>query len=348
MATIVRTLSGSWRARVRRTGVGWQSRNFHRRGDAEAWARRQESAIERGLWHDNQAAERCTLRQALARYEETVTARKRSAVAERSELRIIRSDAKFLDRNLAAITGADVAGLRDSWRADGVKPSTIRRRMAPLSHLFSVARREWGMSGLGNPVRDVSFAPVADARSRRVSDEELTAICQATESPELVSFLRLALATAMRRGELLALEWKYVDLARHVARVKTKSKLIERWRDVPLTDAAADILGGIARRLDGRVFGGRADSYTQAFARALHRARARYVQECEEAARAPLAGYLVDVRIHDLRHEATSRLSRYLHAQELARVTGHATLSMLMTYYNPSATELAQRIAGAT
>ena len=47
------------------------------------------------------------------------------------------------------------------------------------------------------------------------------------------------------------------------------------------------------------------DSVTQAFERAVERAG------------------VADVRLHDLRHEATSRLAERLQAHELAKVTGH-------------------------
>jgi integrase len=49
--------------------------------------------------------------------------------------------------------------------------------------------------------------------------------------------------------------------------------------------------------------------------------------------------------LHDLRHEATSRLARIYPVHELARITGHKTLGMLMRYYHPTAEELGERLA---
>lgn len=345
MATIVHTCSGSWRARIRKTGATTHSKNFQRKADAEAWARRLEGEIERGTWRDNNEAERCSFRVALDRYEGEVTPNKRSAVNERSTLGIVRDDAEFIDYALARVGSSEIARLRDQWKRDGVKPATIKRRMAVISHLFTIASREWGMTGLSNPVHMVSFEPAADARTRRVTDAEIDAICAASESTELESFVRLAVATAARRGELMSMRWKYIDLVNHVARVVPKSKVAGRTRDVPLSRAALSIMRAMPRRLDGRVFGGTAGAFTRAFVRALHRARQRYLDDCERANVKPDDNFLVGARLHDLRHEATSRFAPHVQAQELARITGHATLQMVMRYYNPSASQLAQRIA---
>ncbi|HEX7130869.1 MAG TPA: hypothetical protein VF217_12530 [Rhodanobacteraceae bacterium] len=80
MATIVELRSGRWRARARRRGAPSNSETFARKIDAEAWARKLESDIERGKWRDNTAAERTFLRDALKRYEEERTPGKRGSV----------------------------------------------------------------------------------------------------------------------------------------------------------------------------------------------------------------------------------------------------------------------------
>jgi len=345
MATLSTTETGKWKARVRKFGAPDRSKTFTRKADAEAWARKLESEIERGTWHDNQEAERCSFRTALDRYEAEVTPSKRSEVNERSTLGIIRSDAHFMDYGLARIGSGDIARLRDKWKHDGVKPATIKRRAAVISHLFTVASREWDMSGLVNPVHNVSFEPVTDARSRRVSDEELDAICDASESQELAAFVRLAAATGMRRGELVSLQWKNIDLKNKVARVLTKSKVKGRVRDVPLTAGAVKVLRALPRRIDGHVFAGRPDTFTQAFVRSVQRAHKQYLEACEKSRKPLDEQFLVDVRLHDLRHEAASRFAQVLQAHELAKVLGHATLQMLMRYYNPTAKELAAKLA---
>jgi integrase len=53
---------------------------------------------------------------------------------------------------------------------------------------------------------------------------------------------------------------------------------------------------------------------------------------------------LDDLRFHDLRHEATSRLAEKLQMHELMKVTGHKTSAMLSRYYHPRAEALALKL----
>ena len=297
--------------------------SFRLRADAEAWARKVEGEQERGTWRDGAEAERTTLREAIDRYGRDVTVRKRGAAQERSVLRTLAGE-RIAGQMLSRIGSHDVASLRDQWRREGLSAGTIKRRMTTLRHVYTVARREWGMSGLANPVLDVTLDPENNARSRRVSQAEIEAICEATGSAELAAVIRLAVETACRRGELCAMRWEHVDLKARTAHLPhTKNG---HARTVPLSSRAVDVLHALPRRLDGRVFGLRPDSVSQAFARAAQRAG------------------IEGVHLHDLRHEATSRLAERLQAHELAKVTGHGDTRMLMRYYHPRATDLAKKL----
>lgn len=52
----------------------------------------------------------------------------------------------------------------------------------------------------------------------------------------------------------------------------------------------------------------------------------------------------VDLRFHDLRHEATSRLAETFQLHELMKITGHSDSRMLARYYHPRAADLAKRL----
>jgi len=87
------------------------------------------------------------------------------------------------------------------------------------------------------------------------------------------------------------------------------------------------------------------DSITQAFIRALTRARTTYEKECEEKGTEPDPGFLVDLTFHDLRHEATSRLfEKGLNPMQVAVITGHKTLQMLKRYFHLKAEDLAEML----
>ena len=52
-----------------------------------------------------------------------------------------------------------------------------------------------------------------------------------------------------------------------------------------------------------------------------------------------------NLRLHDLRHEAASRICDRLPMHEAMSVTGHKTPSLLMRYYHPKAEDLAKKLA---
>ena len=323
MATITQRESGRWQAKVRRQGQSPLSRTFKTKADAEAWARKFESERERGVWRDTSEAEATTLDECLRRYIAEHVMKHLNPVRERSHVEAVRAT-PLAKLAMARVRSADVASQRDAWAAAEYAPATIARRLAVLSRVFNLARREWGMESLSNPIELVTKPIVRNARERRVSDGEIEAICAATGSAELVAFIRLAVETAMRRGELCAMQWEHVEIKARTAHLPhTKNG---HARTVPLSTRAVDVLRSLPRRLDGRVLGLRPDSVTQAFARA--------------AARAGIEG----VRIHDLRHEATSRMAALLQMHELAKVTGHRDPRMLMRYYHPRAEDLAKKL----
>ncbi|MEX3897352.1 tyrosine-type recombinase/integrase [Paraburkholderia sp. BR10954] len=86
-----------------------------------------------------------------------------------------------------------------------------------------------------------------------------------------------------------------------------------------------------------RVFGIRGDAVTRAFERAVTRARKPYVENCKTAMQWPDGKFLTDLRFHDLRHEAASRLASIFPMRELTKITGHKDPRMLMRYYHPKA-----------
>ncbi|MHB8253497.1 MAG: hypothetical protein ACYDEV_07300 [Acidiferrobacter sp.] len=64
--------SGSWRAIVKRRGYSVLTQTFNTKAQAEAWAIAIESKMTRGAFVSRAEAERTTLTEALARYQDTV------------------------------------------------------------------------------------------------------------------------------------------------------------------------------------------------------------------------------------------------------------------------------------
>jgi len=278
------------------------------------------------------------------------------------------------------IRSADIAKLRDDWLKT-LKPATVLRRLQVLSHVFNIARKEWGMESLTNPLELVRKPQPNNARTRRIltaecagieangetlvepddgagqnfsrstPDDELARVIASTGSIILPSIIQLAVETAMRRGEIVSLRWEHIDLKDRVAHLpKTKNG---ESRDVPLSSKAVLALAALKPKdgaeddadNDSRVFKIRSDAVTRAFERAVERARRGYEDECQKARVRPDSKYLTDLRFHDLRHEATSRLAGIFPMHELTKITGHKDPRMLMRYYHPRAKDLAKRLA---
>lgn len=150
----------------------------------------------------------------------------------------------------------------------------------------------------------------------------------------LLPLSKLAIETAARQSELLALKWADVDLVRSVMRIKGKdrangksrTKNKAKYRDIPLSSRAKEILIVLPHSIDGKLFPTTASAVKQSFSRAATRAK------------------IEDFHFHDLRHEGTSRLAEKLQMHELMKVTGHEDTRMLARYYHPRAEDLAKKL----
>ncbi|MFM0428455.1 site-specific integrase [Paraburkholderia aspalathi] len=376
MPTIRKRGQYQWEAQVRRRGYPAQSKTFTTKAEADAWANMIESEMSRGVWVSRSEAEATTLYAALIRYEEEISLSKKGAAQETSVLKTCKAT-DMAKRPLATIRSADIAKLRDDWLKD-YKPATVLRRLAVLSHVFNIARKEWGMESLSNPVELVRKPQPNNARTRRIAandesvvlpdgaesgsergaqDGELERVVKASGSALLPSIIWLAVETAMRRGEIVSLLWVHVDLNRRVVHLPSTKN--GDARNVPLSSRAVAVLQALKTSRDdankdtttgseekaGRVFAIRSDAVTRSFERAVVRARETYVSECRTAKLKPDGKFLTDLRFHDLRHEAASRLASIFPMHELTKITGHKDPRMLMRYYHPRAEDLAKKLA---
>lgn len=351
MATI-RKRGDRWQARIQIKGVAECAKSFSTRSDAETWAKLTEAEIIRGVFIKRTDAERTTLAEALSKYEQEVTPNKRGAAQELHRIKVWKGN-KLAKQSMASLRGVDFAKWRDN-RLKEVAPATVRLELAVISNLFNVARKEWGIDGLQNPIEAIRLPAVSNARARVFyADEELYLLTaldaterdaqgrwgKAGKNDYLKPLVQLALETAMRRGELLAMRWEDVRLKDRVVHLPmTKNG---HARAVPLSSTAVDIFKGLPRKLYGEVFEGvTANAAKLAYMRAVKRARASYIKAGGDDPR-----MLVDLHFHDLRHIAVTRLAEKLpNIVELAAVSGHTDVRMLKRYYHPKAEALALKI----
>lgn len=294
---------------------------------------------------------------AINRYLTEVSPLKKGAVSERSIGRTWLKT-RLAGRPVDRIRNTDLIAIRDEW-AQLVKPATVVRRLAFLSHVFTVLRKDWGWPELANPVQLVRRPTVADARDRRLyrmiqlrgvpESEcprlELDWILEATRSVEMPVIASLAVESTMRRSEICGILRENVDLRAGVVLLPdTKNGTSRR---VPLTPWALDRLRRYLanKPLRGKIFTMAPGSVTRAFIRARRRARDNYEALCRRHGRRPVPEYFHNLRFHDLRHEATSLLAPILELHEMAKAGGWRDTRMLLRYYHPDGRELARKIA---
>lgn len=320
----IRERAGRWQAIVKRKGCPQQSKTFALRKDAEKWARMIEREMDAGQWSDRSEAERVTMAELFERYSKEVTSRKRGKVQELNRLERFKQG-KLAKLSPAAVTGQVVAAWRDE-RLTKVAGATVLRDLVLLGHVFAVAIREWGIGLPRNPVELVRKPAPGKARDRVLNDEQRVALlraCGECQNPWVRPVVLFALETGARRGEILALHWGDVDLARCTARVDGKTG----GRVIPLSPQCVAMLRQLPQSLCGRVFPITVEALRQAYLRAVKRAG------------------LQDWTFHDCRHDALTRMARWgLSVLELRAVSGHATANMLQHYVSIDPAELARKL----
>lgn len=337
MATFRKKGEHQWHVQVRKKGFPRQTRTFKTKAEAEKWARAIENEYDRGLNIDRSEAEKNTLKELLERYLAEITPIKKGAATEAIRIRKLMKD-PIAEHKAASLSGRSLAQYRDR-RLKLVSGSTVNRELNIISHVISVARKEWGVH-VENPVSMIRRPKENKARERRLQgDEEERLLAALDESPRnekgqlssgtrnpwIKPIVQLAIETSMRRSELLALKWDDIDLEEHAALLHdTKNGSA---REVILSSRARKILKSLPRSIDGRVFPTTADAVKKAFVRACNRAG------------------IENFHFHDLRHEATSRLATRLdNVLELAAVTGHKDLRMLKRYFHPKAKDISRKL----
>jgi len=334
MASFQKVAKG-WRVQIAIKGQR-DSRIFPNKLLATEWAAHREADL-RSI-DNRQGSKTHTIGDVLDDYQRKISPTKRGARWEKLRLDLIGrkevEGSRFRDILLVNLRPAHIAAWRDARLRDGVAGSSVSREMSLLSHALQVARTEWGWL-VTDPMKEVRRPPDNPPRERLVPQAEIEAVLIALGYIEgmpvvrasqrvAVAFL-FALETAMRSGEILGLTSFTVDFERRVARLPlTKNGLA---REVPLSTRAIELL----RMLPAVNEGAPLFSLVPASRDALFR-------------KARNKACIADLTFHDTRHEAITRLAKKLQPLDLARMTGHTNLQELMTYYNESASSIAQRL----
>ena len=315
-----------WRAKIRRKGRPSISKTFERKTDAKNWAQTTESDIRQGRAL-NAESTRHTVDEAIDRYIDTTLTQKRSTRDQLRQLNWWKD--QIGSYVLADCNPALLVECRDKL-ANGItrtgakrSGSTVNRYFAALSHVFTIAVREWQWLE-SSPFNRISKLKEPKGRVRFLSEDErnrLIRVCQNSSNRFLYPIVLLAISTGARKGELLNLKWAHVDLDKRVIHLdQTKN---EERRALHLSCLSLDVMRnlGKVRHIDSDlVFPSPHDPKKPINIENLWKAALKIAD-------------LEDFRFHDLRHTAASYLAMNgATTAEIAAVLGHKTLQMVKRY----------------
>ncbi len=230
----------------------------------------------------------------------------------------------FKDKKLSQINSKDIDSYK-RHRLREVKPASVNRELACLSHIFNFAKREKKFFG-NNPVSEAKLLPEHNQIERILTPEKEERLLNSS-SPELRAILVCALNTGMRKGEILTLRWTNVDLENNVITLEHTNTKSKEMRRIPVNSVLRKPLLEQKLKVGGSEYvflssnGSpykRHDSLKQAFNGALRRAEIK------------------GLRFHDLRHTAATRMiESRASIVAVSRILGHADLKTTMRYAHP-------------
>jgi integrase len=312
-------------------------KSFPRLAEAKAWRAAAQKAIRRGTMR---APSQLTLREAAGAW---LAGARDGSIRNRSgdhyKPSVVRGYETSLrlrvlpelgGRKLSEIRRSDLQDFADRLLASGTDASTIRNSLMPLRAIFrrSVARGDVAV----NPTSGLELPAVRGRRDRIASPEEAARLVEALLERDRALWAT-ALYGGLRRGELQALRWEDVDLAKGVIRVErawdVREGEIERKsragrRTVPIAAVLRDYLvehkqgreGGerVFGRPDGKAFDGPTVD--------------------ERAKKAWREAGLEPITLHEARHTfASLMIAASVNAKALATYMGHASVTITYDRY---------------
>lgn len=341
---------GQFRVQIRLKGK-YVSRTFKTLGQAEEWQRIVEGKISGDEYVDLKLAREVSLARACAWMIEG-----RHFGPERNARNIVAKlrywmKSPLADWSIAAIHDWDLIQWRksvlDSDNAPpghlagpgaACSPQTAIHRLNALSKLITTWARAHKVP-LENPVRPGVRPPRPHGRDRRLLPaEETRLLAEAARSsrPWMQQAIVIAIETGIRQAELTELVWSRVNLNASRPYLELPRTKNDRPRRVPLSQRAVSAFRALRRTEDRAEQAGRV-------------LPVKTTRGVIHAFRSVVGGgAFADLRWHDLRHEAISRLFELtdLRDNEVMAMTGHLTPAMLTRYTHLRTDRLADRLPG--
>ena len=249
---------------------------------------------------------------------------------------------------LRRLTPQHLSHLYANRLASGLSPLSVHHIHATM-HRALVHAVRWGL--VARNVADLVDPPRVQHREMLVlSPEQVRRLLEAAKGGPLEAVIAVAVSTGLRRGELLALRWRDVELDVGVLRVVgtlqrdydrklviAEPKTARSRRQVELSAIAVDALRAHraaqteTRLLLGEEWEDNDLVFPNPFGRpqdGSHLLLGQFVPLLESAG-------LPRIRLHDLRHTAaTLLLGRGIHPKIVSEMLGHTTVGITLDLYS--------------
>ena len=233
----------------------------------------------------------------------------------------------FSGRELSGLTVADIRSYIEQCRQKGIGPGTVNREVGLLSAAINYAQREWGWK-IPNPAARRRLRE-PEGRVRWIRKAEAAALIRTAgaqyRAAHLPDFIRLALHTGMRHGEMLGLEWKRVDLQAGLIYLEGTHAKSGKRRSIPSnTEAKAALICRASYRAENCP-----DSpwvFCNAKGERIASVKKSFTSACERVG-------ITDFRVHDLRHTCAAWLvNAGVPLPAVRDLLGHSTVKVTERY----------------
>ena len=234
--------------------------------------------------------------------------------------------AEFDNWPLHEITRKAIAD-RMSEIAEDAGPVAANRARASLSGFFRWALGEGLVEG--NPVAGTNTMPENEPRKRTLDDAELVDVWNGCRQDDYGNIIKLLVLTGARRQEVAAMTDSELDLAKRIWRLPGARTKNRRDHDVPLSDAALEIIAAQPRRVGRDLLFGDGGGPFSGWSSAKDRLDQRIAAARKQAGRKPMA----DWSPHDLRRTMRTGLAKLKVAPHVAEACiNHLPSTLVQTY----------------
>lgn len=332
MASVIK-VGDKWRAQVRRRNHKPQTQTFRTKREADEWARGVEARIDSGA--EPKSAALVKLSELIDEYRKMREEGGREIDPTTNSFYMLRHLEDDLGHeSVTALTPARLVQWAANRKAEGAGPYTVNMEASALGTVIRHAASFMNLQlpdvvGQARPLLlHLQLIGAGKRRTRRPTDDELHAVLAFVEEQDKAAAdaMRVAAITGLRRAELVQkLQWELIDVEKRAALIKQRKhprQTLARDEWVPLLGDSWAIVQR-QPRIDPRVFPISLEKITDLFTAATR------------------ACGIPDLRLHDLRHLASSRLQELgFDDVERMAIVGHRSIGMNARYTHPTAEHL--------